>query len=385
MLMSSVSSRLPALPALALAALLAVPGHALTTDTPARSALLLELGTGAPLLQKGADEPIPPASMSKLMTLEVVFRALKEGRLTLDDQFEVSEAAWKMGGSKMFVRVDTRVRIEDLIRGIVVSSGNDACLVVAEGMDGSEKAFAERLNRRAREIGLTDSNFVNASGWPHPDHYMTPRDLATLAGHIVRSYPQYMPYFEETEFTWEGISQTNRNPLLFADIGADGLKTGHTSEAGYSLVGTAARNDRRLVLVVTGLDSAKQRASEARRLIEWGFREFDVGTFFRPGEELTKASVWMGAKPRVALTPSKPLIGSAAVTDLAAARATIAWRDPVQAPVEKGQALGTVTVTLPDGPVYTVPLVAAESVARGGFFVRLLDLLNLAVSGGNGT
>ncbi len=382
--MSSVSSRLLAPAAIALAALFAVPGHALTTDTPARSAMLLELGTGAPLLRKGADERIPPASMSKLMTLEVVFRALKEGRLTLDDEFEVSEAAWRMGGSKMFVRVDSRVRIEDLIRGIVVSSGNDACLVVAEGMDGSEEAFAERLNRRAREIGLTGSNFTNASGWPHPDHYMTPRDLAALAGHIVRSYPQYMPYFEETEFTWEGITQTNRNPLLFADIGADGLKTGHTSEAGYSLVGTAVRNDRRLVLVVAGLDSAKQRASESRRLLEWGFREFDVGTFFRPGEELAEARVWMGAKPQVALTPGRPLIGSAAVTDLTAARATVAWHDPVQAPVEKGQELGTVTVTLPDGPAYAVPLVATESVERGGFFIRLLDLLDHAFSGGGG-
>lgn len=380
--MPSLSLRL--IGVLAAALVVALPARALTIDTSARNALLVEVGTGATLLDKGADERIPPASMSKLMTLEVVFRALKEGRLRLDDQFQVSEAAWRMGGSEMFVLVDTLVRIEDLLRGIIVSSGNDACLVVAEGMDGSEEAFAKRLNRRAQELGLTGSHFVNSSGWPDPDHYMTPRDLVWLSSHIVSEYPEYMHYFAEKEFTWEGITQQNRNPLLYTDIGADGLKTGYTQEAGHSLIGTAVRDGRRLVLVVTGLKSRVARAAESRRLMEWGFREFDVGTFYHPGDILAEAKVWMGSKARVALTPAEPLVGSAAVTDLSTARATVMWSDPVQAPVSKGQKIGLVTVSLPDGLEFSAPLVAATEVGRGGFLVRLLTLAEWVLSGSEG-
>lgn len=349
--------------------------EALTTGTSATSAILVELGTGAVLLEKDSHIRIPPASMSKLMTLEVVFRALTENRLTLDDTFPVNEGAWKKGGSKMYVEVGDDIRVEDLIRGIIVSSGNDACIVIAEGFDGSEELFAKRLNHRGRELGLTGSNFTNASGWPDPGHYMTAKDLTTLATHIIKTYPQYLPLFAETEFTWEGITQQNRNPLLFMNIGSDGLKTGYTEEAGFSLVGTAVRDDRRLLLVVAGLETSRVRAMESRRLIEWGFREFASRTFFKAGEPIAEADVWMGDKAKVNLVVSEDMRGLAPVSELGRAAVTLRTTEPVAAPIEAGQQLGTVEVAFPDGLRFTKPVVAAEPVEQGGILVKTLTLM----------
>ena len=345
-----------------------------TMATSARSAILLDAGTGTALLVKEPDLPLPPASMSKLMTVEVVFQAIREGRLSLDDTFPVSRNASRMGGSKMFIREGADVRVEDLLRGIIVLSGNDACIAVAEGMSGSEEAFAELLNFRARELGLENSVFANASGWPHPDHRMTTRDIAELSLHIIREYPDLYPMFKETEFSWEDIKQSNRNPLLYRSVGADGLKTGHTNESGYSLAASAVRGDRRLVLVVSGLESARNRAEEAQRLISWGFREFVSGVVFDAGDPLAEAEVWMGSDAKVDLVLEEPLRATLPVSR-SGTRAVLQFEEPVVAPVAQGQRIGTLTLITPGDEPKAVPLVAANDVAPGGFLVRAGTLI----------
>ncbi|MEM8785953.1 MAG: D-alanyl-D-alanine carboxypeptidase family protein [Pseudomonadota bacterium] len=296
--------RLPLIALIGLACLLA-SAQAKSVDTIAKHAVLLDTEHGDILFEKQADTPMPPASMSKLMTLEVLFNALKEGRVGLDDTFFVSEKAWRKGGSKMFVEVNTQVAVSDLLRGIIVQSGNDACIVVAEGLAGSEEAFAVQMNARAKAIGLTGSNFTNASGWPDPDHRMSARDLAVLANHIVETYPEYYSIFQETEFTYSGIRQYNRNPLLRLNVGVDGMKTGHTEESGYGLVSTAERDGRRLVLVVNGLESELQRKSESARLLEVGFLQFQPVMVYSRGEIVGEVPVWLGQVDEVPLAPSE--------------------------------------------------------------------------------
>ena len=263
-----------ALVILAVTFLIAAVPPARAIEIAAREGIVVDFQTGATLLEKDADVSMPPASMSKVMTIYLVFQRLKDGRLNLDDELPVSEKAWRMGGSKMFVKVGNRVRIEDLIRGVIVASGNDACIVLAEGLAGTEAAFAEEMTRTAREIGLTNSTFANATGWPDPNQRMTARDLATLAHRIITDFPEYYHYFSETEFTWNGIRQSNRNPLLFKSIGADGLKTGHTKEAGFGLTASAVQGERRLILVLSGMSSQKERSEESARIMAWGFLEF---------------------------------------------------------------------------------------------------------------
>ena len=247
---------------------LAPPAQAL--ETRAREAFLIDVTTGTVLLEKDADVSMPPASMSKIMTAYLVFGALKEGRISLDDKLPVSEKAWRKGGSKMFVEVGSEVSVEDLLRGVIVQSGNDACIVLAEALAGSEEAFAEQMTRKAREIGMEGSTFTNSTGWPDPNHRMTARDLAILAERMVQDFPDFYHYYSEREFTYNGIRQGNRNPLLYKNLGADGLKTGHTEEAGYGLTASAERDGRRLVLVINGLESIKARSEEAERLIASG-------------------------------------------------------------------------------------------------------------------
>src|SRR5689334_3821442 len=276
-------------------------------DTQARAALVMDVGTGAVLLDKNADERIPPASMSKLMTAYVVFNYLKEGRAKLDDELPVSEKAWRTGGSKMFVPLGDRVKISDLIHGMIIQSGNDACVVLAEGLAGSDTAFVEEMNREAQKIGLTNSHFANVDGLPSPDHWMTARDLATVAVRTIKDFPQFYEIYGEKEFTFHNITQGNRNPLLYKDIGADGLKTGHTEEAGYSLVGSAKRGDRRVLVVLSGLPSSKARAQESERLIEWAFREYNTVHLFTAGATVDEAQVWLGEQPKVPLTVAKDL------------------------------------------------------------------------------
>lgn len=355
--------------------------NASALDTAARSAMVVDMTSGAILMAKNEDQPIPPASMSKLMTLNMVFEALAQGRLSLDEKFRVSEKAWKMGGSRMFVREGDRIRIEDLIRGVIIQSGNDACVVLAEGLAGSETAFADRMTERARELGLMNSTFANATGWPHPDHRMSARDLISLSQRLMTEFPQYYGYFAETEFTWDGVTQKNRNPLLYLDMGADGLKTGHTEEAGYGLVGSAMRNGRRIAFMITGLDSAKARSVESERIATWAFREFKTAPVASPGQIVGEAQVWIGAADTVALTPAKEVIATAPYGGLDKMKTTIRYNGPVEAPVTAGQHIADLVITAPGLAPLTTPLVAAHSVEKGGVMARVSGAVQLLIGG----
>ncbi|MEM7441521.1 MAG: D-alanyl-D-alanine carboxypeptidase family protein, partial [Pseudomonadota bacterium] len=263
-------------------------------DTIARAALVIDQRTGTVLLAKNADESLPPASMSKLMTLNMLFEALQDGRVSLDSKFTVSSRAAAKGGSKMFVKAGEAISVQDLIRGIIVQSGNDACIVVAENLAGSEPDFARIMTARAKKLGMTGSTFANATGWPDPNQRMSARDLVFLANRLITEFPEYYGYFAEKNFTWEGITQDNRNPILGRVQGADGLKTGHTQEAGYGLVASAKQGDRRVILMVTGLESATARAAEAERLMTWAFRQFTEERLIDAGKTVAQAEVWLG-------------------------------------------------------------------------------------------
>ncbi len=357
--------------ALAGLAFLSLVGSAAAIETTAREAILVEVETGTVLLEQNPDASMPPASMSKVMTTYMVFEQLKDGRLKLDDEFLVSEAAWRKGGSKMFVEVGKKVRIEDLLRGVIVQSGNDACIVLAEGISGTEEAFAEEMTERAREIGLTDSTFTNATGWPDPNHRMTARDLAALARLIIENFPEYYSYYGEKEFTWSGIRQPNRNPLLYKSLGVDGLKTGHTEEAGYGLTASAERDGRRVILVLNGLESEKARAEESARLINWAFREFDNYTLFQPGEVVEEAPVWLGAEASVPLVIPEGLTLTLSRKARSTMEVKVSYVSPIPAPIAEGQRLATLTLRLPGSEPMMVPLRAGRAVGQLGFFGRL--------------
>lgn len=350
-------------------------------DTVARNAFIVDYRTGAVLMDKGADERMPPASMSKIMTAYVVFSFLKEGKATLDDMLPVTEKAWRTGGSKMFVMVGTQVRLEDLLRGMIIQSGNDACIVLAEGLAGSEEAFVEIMNRKAREIGLTGSRFANVTGLPHPDHYMTARDLATLARRIISDFPEYYHYDSEKEFTYNGIKQGNRNPLLYKDIGADGLKTGHTEEAGYGLTASVVRDNRRIILVLTGMKSMKERAQESERLVEWAFREFGGYTVFKAGEKVEEANTWLGVEPKVALTVEEDATVSVLRRYRKDMKVSVNYTGPIPAPISKGQKVGKLVVTVPEMQPQEFDLVAAEDVERLGALGRMAATVSYIMFG----
>ncbi len=353
---------------------------ALAFDTIAKSALVVDYETGTILLSKNSDTPMPPASMSKLMTLNMLFEALAVGRLTLDDTFPVSENASQKGGSKMFVRQGARIKIKDLIMGIIVQSGNDACIVVAEGMAGSEKAFADLMTIRARELGMNNSNFVNATGWPDPGQEMSARDLVFLAQRLIHKFPQYYGFFSEKSFTWEGIAQNNRNPLLSLNIGADGLKTGHTEEAGYGLVGSAVRDGRRIIFMIGGLDSSAARSSEADRISSWAFREFAMKTLFEANEPIEYANVWLGAEASVPMQLSEDIELLLPLSSLSEISAVVSFVDPVEAPVQEGQQLGELLISIPEQEVLSYPLLATKSVETGGFRERLNAAANILLT-----
>ncbi len=349
----------------------AVPARAGSIDTSARQAILVDATTDTVLFEKNADQQMPTASMSKIMTMYMVFRALKQGRLTLNDTLPVSERAWRMGGSKMFVELNNRIRVEDLIRGVIVQSGNDASIVLAEGLAGSERAFAEDMNLVAAELGLEDSRFTNATGWPDPDHYSTARDLATLAMRLIERFPESYHYYAEKSFTYHGIKQGNRNPLLYRDMGADGLKTGHTEASGYGLTASVLRNGRRMILVVNGLPSMQARADESARLIEWGYREFNLYRLYGPQQPVDQAPVWLGE------TRTVPMVvpGGLAVTMSSVERDGLALKlvmeAPVPAPIERGARIGTLVMTAPGFVTREVPLVAGAAVDQLGLIGRI--------------
>ena len=340
-------------------------------EIAARHAVLYDLTTDTILLNKASDVPMPPASMSKLMTVYMVFERLKAGRLSLDDKFVVSRKAWRKGGSKMFVKVGDRIKVSDLLRGIIVQSGNDACIVVAEGISGSEDAFAEVMTRRGKEIGLTNSRFANATGWPHPEHYMSARDLAILSKRLVTDFPELYKIFAEKTFTYSKIKQSNRNPLLYRDIGSDGLKTGHTEEAGYGLAASAVRDDRRIVMVVNGLTSIRQRSQESLRVMEWAFRTFKPYALYKKGEVITKADIWLGDAPSVALMIPEDLKLTLSRSARDKMKVVVKMSNPVAAPVRKGQKLATLVVSAPNLQTREIPLLAAEDVGLLGFVGRI--------------
>jgi D-alanyl-D-alanine carboxypeptidase (penicillin-binding protein 5/6) len=348
----------------------AAPGFS-PISTPAKHALLIDMQTGTVLLEKAAEAPMAPASMSKLMTVYMVFERLKAGTLSLDDKFLVSEKAWRKGGSKMFVRVNTRVSVRDLLRGIIVQSGNDACIVIAEGLAGSEEAFAAEMTEKAHEIGLEHSSFRNATGWPTEGHVMSAHDIARLAMRIIREFPEYYSFFHEKTFTYNGIKQGNRNPLLYNGFGADGLKTGHTEDSGFGLVASVERHGRRLMLVVNGLPSVRARSSESARLIEWGFRETGTYALFRKGEVVERADVWLGTAAQVPLVIARNLSITLPRKVRRRMKAKVMLREPVPAPIIKGTPIARLMVTTPGMADVEVPLLAGAGIDRLGFFGRL--------------
>lgn len=358
-----------------------IGGTANALETPAKQAFLMDMETGAVLFEKEADTLMPPASMSKLMTITMLFERLKEGSLKMEDTFPVSEKAWKKGGSKMFVEVNKRVSVTDLLRGIIVQSGNDACIVVAEALSGSEEAFAQSMTEHAREIGLEKSTFRNATGWPDPNHRMTSRELAHLAKYIIKNFPDYYHIFKEKSFKFGKIKQGNRNPLLYSNSGADGLKTGHTEESGYGIVGSASREGRRLIVVVNGLTSAKERGRESERLLEWGFREFGNYELFKKGQEVAKARVWLGGKDLVPLTIDSDLTVTMSRKDRRSMQVKLVYNEPIPAPIIKGTPVARLVISAPDMNNIDVPLIAAEDVERPGMFKRVAAAIKYVLFG----
>jgi D-alanyl-D-alanine carboxypeptidase (penicillin-binding protein 5/6) len=370
--------------ALALTAILvAYAGPVRAMDTLAQHAFLVDVSTDTVLLDKSAEQPTAPASMAKMMTVLLVFDRLKQGTLHMDDTLPVSQKAWRMGGSKMFVMVGGKISVHDLLQGVIVQSGNDACVVLAEGIAGSEQAFAHMMNERAKSIGMLNTHFTNATGWPDPELHSTVRDLAILADYIIKTYPEYYSLFGEKEFTWNGIHQRNRNPLLYDNIGVDGLKTGHTQEAGYSLTASAMRDGRRIILVLNGLPSEQARADESKRLIEWAFREFKDYTLFKAGQPVDEAPVWLGGSRTVPLVVADDLkLTLPAGFGKDRPKVAVHYTGPIPAPIHRGQQVGTLQITAPGMPVIERPLVAGADVERLGPVGRIFAAAHYLLWGG---
>lgn len=354
------------------------PAMAQLFETKAKQAYLIEAETGSVLFAKNEDDLIPPASLAKLMTMELVFDAIVSGRLSPEDTFEVSENAWRTGGavsgtSTMFAEIHSSVSLQDLMQGVIVQSGNDACIVIAEGMAGSEAVFADMMNERARALGLTKSNFANATGLPHPDARVTMKELVLLARYIQQTYPQFYPLYAQEDFTWNGINQRNRNPLLSANIGVDGLKTGYTDESGYAIVSSIERKGRRLFLAMSGMSSLKERAEESRKMLEWGLRSFEKKQLFSGGEIVGNASVYGGAQSSITLKAKGPIDIFVPITNADRLKARIIYDWPLNAPVEEGDAVGTLNVWIGDTLSQQTPLFAAETVDKGPLHRRAFD------------
>ena len=368
---------------------LVVPDRAQAIETIAREAIMVDMDTGDTLMSKDADKLMPPASMSKLMTLYMLFERLRDGSLSVDDTLRVSVDAWRRGGAKsgsstMFLLPKKQVRIGDLIPGIIVQSGNDACIVVAEGLSGSEEAFADEMTKKAHELGMLSSTFRNATGWPHPEHLTTARDLATLAKRTILDFPEYYKFYKQLEFTYSGIKQHNRNPLLYKDMGVDGLKTGHTEVSGYGLTSSAVRGDRRLILVVNGLPSKKARSTESERLLEWGFREFKNYALFAKGAQVDTANVWLGKESVVPLIIDQDVKITLSRKARSQMKVTVSFDGPIPAPIAQGDKIAVLKIKAPGREVIEIPLSAGASVEQLGLFGRLGAALNAILWGHSG-
>lgn len=383
-------ARFTRLPAFLLAAVLASAALAIAPakaiETPANYVSLMDFATGEIIYEKQGNELMAPASMSKLMTMVMLFDALKDGRVTLDDEFVISENAWRKGGaasgsSTMFAELNSRVPVRDLIYGVIVQSGNDACIAIAEALAGSEATFAERMTDRAREIGLETSTFKNATGWPDEGHLMTANELAILARYLIETHPEFYEIYAVRDFEWNGITQANRNPLIYMNMGADGLKTGHTSVSGYGLTASAIRNGRRLVLVVNGLSSEKERANETQRLMDWAFREFRSYNLLEAGQVLERAPVWQGSSRTVPMVIATDVALTMSRDARKGMEAKVRYDGPLMAPIAEGEVIGQLVVTGPGLPTRTYDLQAGTSVEALGFFGKAMSALAQLISG----
>lgn len=353
-------------------------------ETAATHAVVMDFQSGRVLYGKGIDEPIPTASMSKMVTAYMLMERLAKGTLSLDDTFTVSEKAWRKGGSKMFVEVGKQIAIADLLRGIVIQSGNDASIVVAEGISGSEEAFADLMTQRARELGLTDTVLRNATGWPDPEHRMSVHDLARIARLTILNFPQYYPTYSEKSFTFNDIKQGNRNPVLYKFQGADGLKTGHTNAAGYGLTASAERDGQRLVAVIAGLTSSRERANESVKLLQWAFRTFRGYKLATAGQEIDRAEVWLGRKTHVPLVIGEELSVTMDAETRKAMKVHLVYDGPIPAPIQEGEKLATLVVRAPGIDPVRVPVLAGASVEKLGPAGRIAAALSYLIFDGGG-
>ena len=349
--------------------------NAAAYETTAKNAILMDFDTGEYLFEKNITEAVPPASMSKLMTVYILMSKIKDGSIKLDDTFSVSENAWRKGGaatggSTMFLSIGDNVSVENLIKGIVIQSGNDACIVVAENISGSEDDFAVLMNKTAKQLGLKNSSFANSTGLPHPDQKMSMEDLAILSREIIKEFPDLYGYFSEKEFTYNNIKQGNRNPLLYTMKGADGLKTGHTEEAGFCLAASAVRGNRRLIGVMSGMTSNKERSEESERFISWGFREFNNYKLFDRGQTLATAKVWYGNDRTVDLTVDRDVVKTLRVAQADDVKVTAEFDEPIKAPIIAGTKLGELKIGIKDSEPLIIPLVAAKDVQKIGLWGR---------------
>ena len=367
-----------------LSLVLCVTTKANAIEFKAPQAYMVDFDTGAILLEKNADQQMVPSSMSKIMTAHLVFERLKSGDIKLDDVMHVSEKAWRMGGSKMFVALNSQVNVADLLQGVIVQSGNDACIVLAEGLSGTEEAFAEELTRKAHEMGAKNSSFVNSTGWPDEGHYSTAKDLAIMAKKTIQDFPEeYAQYYGLKEFEYNKIKQGNRNTLLYKNMGADGMKTGHTEAGGYGIVASAKQGERRLILVVNGLPTSNARDQEATSLLNWGFTYFKNYKLFKKGEVVDVADVWSGAEQSVPLVAGQDIIYTLPRNKRRDLQVKVIYDSPIGAPIKAGDEIGSLEITLPEKGVQKIPLYAGKTVERANFIKRINNSVHYLLWGKN--
>ena len=350
-------------------------------DTSAKHAFLIDFDTNQVLFEKNSDVLMPPASMSKIMTAYLAFEEIKSGRLKLEDKILISENAWRKRGSKMFVGVNEEVAISDILRGIIVQSGNDAAIALAEHLQGSEAAFADKMTKKARDLGLKTAKFKNATGWPDEEHKITARELALLAKLTIMNFPDLYPIYAEKSFTFNNIKQGNRNPLLYDGSGSDGLKTGRTQAAGYGLTASVSKAGRRLIMVLNGMKSSRERKREARKLIEWGFREYDNYKIFEKGETVADIDVWLGKDTRLSAVIKDEIKLTVMRTDSEKVKTTVHYEEPIAAPVKRGQIVGTLKIKVPNQVIREYPLFANQSIEKLGVWGRIVAAVNYLVWG----
>ena len=360
---------------------LANSSSSIAYDTSAKHAFLIDFDTNQVLFEKNADVLMPPASMSKIMTAYLAFEEIKSGRLKLEDKILISENAWRKGGSKMFVKVNDEVAVSDILRGIIVQSGNDAAIALAEHLQGSEAAFADKMTKKARDLGLSKAKFKNATGWPDEEHRITARELGLLAKLTIMNFPDLYPIYAEKSFTFNNIKQGNRNPLLYDGSGSDGLKTGRTRAAGYGLTASVSKAGRRLVMVLNGMNSSGERKREARKLIEWGFREYENYKIFEKGETVTDIDVWLGKESRLSAFIKDEIKLSVRRTDSENVKTTVHYEEPLAAPIKQGQIVGALKIKVPNQILREYPLFAKQRIEKLGAWGRIMAAINYLVWG----